>query len=70
MSIASRNQPKIGVGVTKEKYEFHISSSTSKKATPASAYLKNYFGSDSNQKHAIRLSTLTPQPWLKPKQLM
>ena len=40
----------------KEKYESHTSSSTSKKATPASAYLKNYFSSDSNQKHATPIS--------------
>ena len=34
--------------MTKETYVSHTSSSTFKKATPASAYLKNYFDSDSN----------------------
>ena len=58
MTIASSNLPKIGVGVSKEKYKSHTSSSTSKKVIPASAYLKNYFGSDSNFRF-----------WLKPKQL-
>ena len=48
MTITSSNLPKIGIGVTKEKYKSQTSSCTSKKATPASAYLKNYFGSDSN----------------------
>ena len=67
MTIASSNQPKIQIRVTKKRYGFHISSSTSKKARPTSAYIKNYFSSDSNQKHAT--PTLIPQLWLKPKQL-
>ena len=55
--------------MTKEKLESNTSSSTSKKATLALAYLKkNYFGSNSDQK--LRFPTLTPQPWLKPKQLL
>ena len=47
---------KIGVGVSKEKYESHTSSDTSKNATSASAYLKNYFGSDSKQRHTTPTS--------------
>ena len=54
--IAFSNYLKVGVGMTKEKYESHTNYITSKKGTPASAYLKNYFGSNSNQKHATSTS--------------
>ena len=56
MIIASSNYEKIGVGMTKKKYKFLTSCSTSKTATPASAYLKKYFGSDFNKKHATPTS--------------
>ena len=49
--IIFSNYLKVGVEVIKEKYEFHTNYITSRKATPASTYLKNYFGSNSNQKH-------------------
>ena len=38
MAIAFSSLPKIGVGVTEENYESHTHSSTSKKATAASAF--------------------------------
>ena len=56
MTIASRNLPKIGVGVAKEEYEFYTDTRTSKKAIPVSTYLKNYFDSDSIPKHATPTS--------------
>ena len=56
MTIASSNYLKIGLGEAKDKYESLINSSTSKKATLAPAYLKNYFVSDFNQKYAILIS--------------
>ena len=70
MTIASSNSQKIGVGETKEKYQSHTRSSTSKKATSALTYLKNYFGFDSTKNMRLRFLTLTPQPWLKPKQFI
>ena len=54
--IVFSNYLKVGVGVTKEKYESHTNYITSRKATLASTYLKNYFGSNSNQKHGTPTS--------------
>ena len=63
------NYPKIGVGVTKEKYEFHTSFSTSKKATQASAYFENYLVPTPTKNMQLRLPTLTSQPWRKANNL-
>ena len=54
----------------KQKYETNTNSNISNKATPASAYLKKYFTSDSNQNMRLRLPTVTQHLWLKPKQLI
>ena len=56
MTVASSNKRKIGVKEAKEKYETHTNSIICKKAIPALVYLKNYFVSDSNQKHSTPTS--------------
>ena len=59
--IVFSNYLKVRVGVTKEKYESHTNYITSRKATPASTYLKNYFVPTPIKNTGLRLPTLTSQ---------
>ena len=57
------NYSNIGVGVTKEKYKSHTSSTTSRKVTRASAYLKTTSFPTLTKNARLRFLTGTPQLW-------
>ena len=63
MNIAFSYLPKIGLGVVKEEYQ--INSSTSKERVRLQHIQKTTSVSTATQNMQLRLSTLTPQPWLK-----
>ena len=52
MTIAFRNSPKLGVGVAKDKCESSSTPAHLNKRLRLERILKNYIGSDFNQKHA------------------
>ena len=65
INIAFSYLPKIGLGVVKEEYKSHINSSTSKERVRLQHIQKTTSVSTATQNIQLRLSTLTPQPWLK-----
>ena len=70
MTIASNNLSKIGLGVPKENKNPIPTPAHFGKRNRLQYIKKKHFGSYFCQNMQLRLSTLTPQPWLKLKQLI